>query len=182
MEKTALLLIDIQNIYFTNGPYLLFKPETAALNAQKILNKFRERNLPIIHIKHNFNTVGYSESSEYLNAINNLVKPLNSEKVITKEYPNSFCKTELLDYLTANNINNLVVVGMMSHMCIETTVRACKDYGYNVSVLEDACTTKDLIWRDTVLEATSVHNTYMAGLSDMFAKILTTDEYLDIQK
>jgi nicotinamidase-related amidase len=180
MEKTALLLIDIQNIYFTKGPYLLFNPETATMNAQKVLNKFRENNRPIIYIKHDFNTVGYSESSEYLNEINDLVKPLDTEKVIHKKLPNSFYQTELHDYLVSQEIDNLVVVGMMSHMCIDTTVRACKDFNYNVSVIEDACTTKDLSCKGKTIDATTIHNTYMAGLSGMFATIYSTDDFLTL--
>ena len=71
-----------------------------------------------------------------------MVKPLEGEKVIHKEYPSSFLRTDLHEYLQEKGIKKLVVAGMMSHMCVDTTVRACQDYGYEVIVIEDACTTK----------------------------------------
>ena len=76
--------------------------------------------------------------------INNLVKPTESEKIIHKDYPSSFLKTDLQEYLQELGITHLVVAGMMSHMCVDTTVRACQNYGYEVTVIEDACTTMAL--------------------------------------
>ena len=55
MSKEALLLIDIQDIYFTPGPLLLHKPKAAAENASRLLKKFRAENKTVIHIQHNFN-------------------------------------------------------------------------------------------------------------------------------
>ena len=54
MTKEALLLIDIQDLYFISGPYLLYKPEEAALKAKAVLDHFREVGKKVIHVKHNF--------------------------------------------------------------------------------------------------------------------------------
>ena len=90
MKKEALLLIDIQNIYFTPGPLLLHKPKEAAKNAAKLLEKFRAEKKAVIHVQHDFKA---------LSGIHNLVKPIEGEKIIHKEKPSSFLGTDLLEYL-----------------------------------------------------------------------------------
>lgn len=175
--KKALLLIDIQNIYFTDGPYLLNHPEETADIAGSLLEDFRKANLPVIHVQHEFNTLAYSEDKAFLNAIHEKVAPRGDEKIIHKTQPSSFYKTDLDAYLSENEIDELVVCGMMSHMCIDTTVRACKDREIKVTVVEDACTTKSLTFQDQVIPAEIVHQSFMAGLNKMFAEVETYEMY-----
>ncbi|MBR1773238.1 MAG: cysteine hydrolase [Eubacterium sp.] len=169
MKKEALLLIDIQDIYFTPGPMLLHKPRCAAKNAARVLEKFRTEDKTVIHVQHNF---------KVLAGINSLVKPLESEKIIHKEYPSSFLGTELHEYLQENEITDIVVAGMMSHMCVDTTVRACQDYGYNVTLIDDACTTMSLKHDGKKIDAETVHAVYMASLAEGFANVIKTEKYL----
>jgi nicotinamidase-related amidase len=72
------------------------------------------------------------------------VKPLDSEKIIEKYYPNSFRDTDLLEYLKSKNVTELVFVGMMTQMCIDATVRTAKDLEFECTVISDATTTRDL--------------------------------------
>ncbi len=169
MKKEALLLIDIQNIYFIPGPLLLHKPKEAAKNAAKLLEKFRAEKKAVIHVQHDFKA---------LSGIHNLVKPIEGEKIIHKEKPSSFLGTDLLEYLQELEITHLVVAGMMSHMCVDTTVRACQNYGYEVVVIDDACATMSLKHEGKKIDAETVHAVYMASLSGMFAKVIKTENYL----
>lgn len=169
----ALLLIDIQNIYFTEGPYLLAQPEKAAGVAAEILKEFREQQLPVIHVKHAFKTDGYPVDGQYLNEIHESVYPQKGEVIIQKTCPSSFYQTDLDEQITRLGIDEFVVCGMMSHMCIDTTVRACKDRNLKVTVYEDACTTKDLIFKGKVIPAKVVHESFMAGIDKMFAKVVS---------
>jgi nicotinamidase-related amidase len=66
---------------------------------------------------------------------------------------------------------------MMSHMCVDTTVRACQDFGFKVILLDDACATPDLNYNGEVIPAEIVHKTYMASLNDVFAKVIKTGEF-----
>ena len=169
MKNEALILIDIQKIYFTPGPLLLHKPKEAAGKAALILQRFREEGKTVVHIKHNFNV---------LSCIHDSVKPLSDEKVILKEKPSSFLDTDLHEYLSERDITDVVIVGMMSHMCVDTTVRMCQNYGYNVTVIEDACTTQALKFNGRKIDATTVHEVFMASLDGMFAKVISSEEYL----
>lgn len=175
---SALILIDIQNIYFTEGGYKLSNPEKAAANANTLLESFRQKKLPVIHVKHLFDHNGYKETVDYLRDFHSSVTPLADEPVVEKHYPSSFLGTKLQEILQSRGINELVIAGMMSHMCIDTTVRAAQDYGYKVTVVDDACTTKSLQFQNEMLAAEMVHKVIMASLQPVFAKVVTTDELI----
>ena len=176
MKKTGLLLIDIQNTYFNEGDYLLTEPEIAAKNAKKVLELWRREGHKVIHIQHNFPV---SPGYEFLFDIHEDVAPLEDELVIRKNYPSSFYETELLDRLKELEINDLVVVGMQSNMCVDTTVRACKDLGINVILLQDACAAKKLEFKDQMLPGDLVHKVFMASMDGFFAKVMDTKEFID---
>jgi nicotinamidase-related amidase len=99
---------------------------------------------------------------------------LDNEYLVVKHTPNSFFETNLADILKQEGITDLVICGMMSHMCVDTTTRACKDFGIKVTLLSDACTTKDLIYNGKVIPAETVHDVFMASLNNMFASVIET--------
>lgn len=176
----ALVIIDIQNDYFKEGKCELVGADNASLNAQALLNEFRTKKLPIIHIQHvnirkgaTFfvpNTLGVE--------IHNSVAPNSNETVIIKHYPNSFLETNLEEVLETLHVKELIICGMMSHMCVDSTVRAAFDKGYVCEVAHDACATKDLTFNDKVVSANEVHHAFMAGLNYLFAKVKSTHELL----
>ena len=178
--KEALLLIDIQNDYFEGGKAELHKPLEALKNAEKVLKKFRQSSSPVIHVQH----VSVNEGATFFLPDTHGVKiherlaPQQNETFVIKHTPNSFYNTNLLEVIRDQQITELVVCGMMTHMCIDTTVRACKDHKLKVTLLDDACATKDLNYRGTVITAETVHRTFMAALSGMFASVMSTQEYL----
>ena len=72
------------------------------------------------------------------------VQPLPGEAIVEKYYPNSFRETELGEILQAEGVGRLVVCGMMSHMCIDATVRAAFDRGFQCIVAHDAAAARGL--------------------------------------
>ncbi len=179
--KKALILIDIQNDYFENGRNPLSGANKACENAKLILYKFRKENLPIIHIQHISTRptatffIPQTEGAE----IHPMLKPLNNELVVVKHFPNSFRETDLLLYLQSHNITDLTICGMMTHMCVDATVRAAKDYGFDVCLIADACATKDLEINGVEVKASEVQNSFIAALSYFYATITTTFRYLE---
>lgn len=95
-----------------------------------------------------------------------------------KNSPNAFLKTNLKELLDASGIEEVVVIGAMSHMCIEATSRAASDLGYKVTVLEDACATMDLEFSGVKVPAAQVHATAMAALEFAYATVQATGDYL----
>lgn len=99
------------------------------------------------------------------------VTPLPDEKVVIKHYPNSFHATDLLSYLHSNDITELVICGMITHMCVDATVRAAKDYGFNCTLIGDACATRALSINEKVIQAEDVHNAFLAALAYFYSTV-----------
>ncbi len=169
-NSTALLLIDIQNFYFSGGRLPLESPEKASLNARKILESFREKGMLIVHIRHNAKSGA---------EIHKNVAPIKGEKIISKDHANSFKDTDLLEYLRSYKVNQLVICGMMTHMCVEAATRAAHDLGFDCIVIADASTTKDLKYKDRLIDAIDVHFSTLSSLDGTYAKVMSTKEYLD---
>ncbi len=178
--KTVLVLVDIQNDYFPGGRHELAEPERAAGQARRALERFRAAGWPVFHIRH----VSEKDGASFFlpgtvgAEIHALVRPHGQEPVVVKHAPNSFLGTGLEALLRAQGVEALVLCGSMSHMCIDTTVRAASDLGFAVTVLEDACTTSDLTWAGERITAKTVHGVIMAALDGTFARVMTTDEWL----
>ncbi|TDE01728.1 cysteine hydrolase family protein [Flavobacterium hiemivividum] len=181
--KAALLIIDIQNDYFPGGTMELVSAEETANNAAAILSYFREFDMPVIHVQH----IALQEGATFFlpntkgAEIHNSVTPLEGEKVITKNYPNSFRDTDLLNYLKANNITKLVLCGMMTDVCVASTTRAAMDYGFENTIITDAVTTRNRDFDGKVIPAKQVTESFLAGLNalgGLYAKIETSENYV----
>lgn len=109
------------------------------------------------------------------------VRPLAGEEIITKHEPDSFLGTSLKEKLDANDVDMLIICGMMTHMCIDTTVRAAAGHGYSVALIEDACATRDLHRNGSTVETEQVQNAYMAALDGTFAEVLKADVWIKAQ-
>jgi len=106
------------------------------------------------------------------------VAPGIGEEVIIKNYPNSFIDTGFGEFLKSHKIKDLVICGMMSHMCVEATVRAAFDKGYNNTVVYDACATRSLEFNGKILNAEDVHASSMAAISFVYGKTISTSDFL----
>ena len=104
------------------------------------------------------------------------MKPLPGETIIKKHFPNSFRDTDLQTHLRSKDIKDLVICGMMSHMCIDTTTRAAFDLGYACTVAHDACATRNMTFNGIDIPAQHVHGAYMAALGAVFAKVASAEE------
>ena len=178
--STALLLIDLQNDYFPGGKMELEGSLEASLHAQEILAFFRDRGLPVVHIQHVSTRPGaafFLPDTEGVKIHRN-VEPLPGEMVFQKNYPNSFRDTPLLDHLREKQADQVVVCGMMTHMCVDATVRAAFDYGLQVTVVHDACATRTLTFGDQTIPAAQVHGAFLAALGFIYAQIITAADFL----
>jgi len=171
LDSTALIIIDIQDFYFPGGAAELVEPEKAGEQAKQLLTHFRENDGLVVHVKHIFEPGG---------DIHKLVEPIDGEKVISKNEVNAFLHSDLDEYLRKNNINKVVLCGMQTHMCLEAGTRAAHDLGYKCTVVEDACTTRDLKFGEETVKAKDVHLSTLATLKS-YAKIINTSDFFKIK-
>jgi nicotinamidase-related amidase len=176
--NSALILIDIQQDYFPHGRMELLGAVRASESAAKLLNHFRKTGRPVVHVQHistRKEATYFIPGTDGINFHNN-VAPLDNEFTVVKHYPNSFRDTNLQDYLDSRGIKELVICGMMSHMCIDATVRAAFDRGYSCVVAHDACATRNLTFNGDTIEAPKVHGAFMAALGSVYAKMKASEE------
>lgn len=167
-ENTALLIIDVQEFYFPGGNWELENPEEAAGNAALLLEAFRSKGFLVVHVRH--------QAKEGAN-IHRSVRPLDDELVFTKDEVNSFKGTALHDSLVDAGIQNLVICGMQTHMCVEAATRAASDYGFTCTLVGDACATRDLSFDGRVVKAADVHASTLNTLKS-YATITDTPTFL----
>lgn len=178
MPDTALLVIDIQNDYFRGGAMELEGADAAGANAGVAIRKFRDKNLPVIHVRHLSVRPG---STFFLPGtkgaeVHAAVAPQGNEVVVEKNFPNSFRNTDLKAILEKQGIKNLVVAGMMTHMCVDASVRHAADLGYKITLLGDACATRAQSYGGEKVPARQVHTAFLAALNGFYAKVVDTHE------
>lgn len=178
--NSALLLIEIQNDYFPNGRIPLEKSFEASTKAQSLLSTYRDKKMPVIHIQH----ISTHPNAAYFlpctkgSEFHANVAPLKGETIIKKHYPNSFKDTTLLNFLIKNQINHLVICGMMTHLAIDATVRAAYDLGFMCTVVHDACAAHQLEFGNNIIAAANVHYAFIAAFQPIYATVISTDEFL----
>ena len=182
--KTALILIDLQNDYFPGGKMELVGSVEAGQRAASLLAFFRQEHLPLVHIQHLSTrptaTFFLPHTEGVLPHAN--VQPLEGESVFQKHFPNSFRETPLLAHLQREQVERLVIAGMMTHMCVDATVRAAFDFGYACWVAEDACATRALPHAGETVRAEDVHRSFLAALDGTYGKVMTVHDILTEMK
>jgi len=178
MADQALVIIDIQNDYFPGGKMELEGADAAASNAARALEQFRSKGLPIVHVRHLSTRPGatFFIPGTAGAEIHERVRPGGKERVIEKNFPNSFRATDLDQVLKAAGVKELVVAGMMTHMCVDASVRQAADLGYKVTLLGDACATRAQSFGGESVPARQVHAAFLAALNGFYAKVIPTHE------
>jgi nicotinamidase-related amidase len=176
--KPALLLIDIQNDYFPGGAMEVVGSPEAAAKASMLLATFREQRLPVIHVQHVSTRPGatfFVPGTPGVD-IHESVAPQSDEFLVKKHFPNSFRDTHLLAHLQSQGIKQLVIAGMMTHMCVDSTTRAAADLGFECLLAHDGCATRSLSFGGVNIPAASVHTAFLAALNGLFAKIKSAED------
>ena len=177
----ALIVVDIQNDYFRGGAHPLVGPEDAARNAHELLVAFRAAGEPIVHMQHVWDgpDATFMRPGTEGVEINELVAPQGDEPVIQKAFPNSFLQTPLEGTLRSVGADEVVVCGMMTSMCVDATVRAAVDLGFDATVIHDACAAPDLAFGGRTIAAADVHAAFIAALGSGYADVKGTNELLE---
>lgn len=180
-QRPALLLIDLQkgfeDIEYWGGER---NNPQAEKNSAKILNAWREANLPLFHIKHCSLTKGSPLAESHQgNAFIKETAPVDNEPVFKKSVNSAFIGTGLKEELEKENIDAVVVVGLTTDHCISTSTRMAGNLGFKTTLISDATATFNKTGiNGEVYSAEEIHLTALASLKDEFATIITTEELL----
>ena len=174
LSDAALIMIDLQNTY-RRGVMQLTGVEAAILEAQKLLQLARDHKVPVFHVRHDAGAGSPYDVTAEIGQISAEVAPIAGEPVVTKQYPNSFVQTDLDAQLKALGIQNIVLAGFMTHMCINSTAHGGFNLGYAPTVVASATATRPLQTAGgKVLTAQQVHEGALAATRDLYAAVADT--------
>ncbi|MFT8318744.1 MAG: cysteine hydrolase family protein [Sporolactobacillus sp.] len=172
MINTALLIIDVQNSMFSvDNP--VFDGEKLIRNIKFLLLKARSKSIPVYYIQHNGSAGSVLENGTNGWKIRPEIYPSATDTLIQKTTPDSFLNTNLDESLKSQGITNLVLTGIQSEVCVDTTCRRAFSLGYEVTLVTDAHST----WDTAELTAKQIINHHNQVLK-WFASTQTTEEIL----
>jgi nicotinamidase-related amidase len=179
LTDAAVVVVDAQQEY-VDGLLALPAVAPALDEIGRLLARARATATPIIHIVHHGNPGGPFAPDSAGAEIASPATPAPGEAVIAKRLPNAFASTDLADRLAALKRPQIVLVGFMTHMCVEATARAAIDNGLRATVIASATATRDLPDPLTgqAIAAAEVHRNALTALADRFATVVSAVDRL----
>jgi len=138
----CLLIVDVQNALFDNNSNALYNESIVLNNISKLQKSARMAGTPIIYVQHTEQTGSFERDSTSWE-IHHSIAPDDSEPIIEKHSWDGFLNTTLHETLTAFGITTLIVCGMQTEFCLDTTLRSAYSKGYTSIVVSDAHSTFD---------------------------------------
>lgn len=138
MKNIALLVVDVQNALVLAKPFAI---EEVISNIKRLINVCRENDVEVIYIQHTDKIGGELGLDSDGWQIYEEISPIKTEKVICKNYNSAFKETSLKEYLDNKGINQLIITGMQTEYCFDTTCKIAFEYGYKVIIPEKTNTT-----------------------------------------
>ncbi len=182
-KKPALILVDVQKAFLDEEYWGGNRNnKNAEIICGKILEKWRELNLPIFHIRHSStNLKSKLNPSNKGFEFNENVIPSKNEPIITKEVNSAFIGTDLKEQLDNLNIENLVIIGITTNHCVSTTTRMAGNYGYETYLISDATATFDRIGiNGEKYDSEIIHLTTLANLNEEFATVWDFEKLMSV--
>ncbi len=177
ISKSALVLIDCQQTY-REGVMQLENVEPALQEAAALLKRFRQAGRPVIHVMHDAGAGTPYDVTAPIGQIAEFVAPIDGEPVIVKRFPSAFEQTELDAELKKRGVENVVYIGFMTHMCVNSTTRASFNHGYGNTVVASATATRAIPNPATGADmpAQQLQDASLSALADMFAVVVPTTD------
>jgi nicotinamidase-related amidase len=173
LSEAVLVVIDAQREY-VDGALPLSQIQPALDEIERLLGRARAAGTPIIHIVHHGKAGGAFAPGSGGAEIAPQAAPAPGEPVVGKRLPNAFASTDLADRVAALKRPSIIVVGFMTHMCVEATARAAIDLGLKATVVATATATRDLPdpLTGATVSAAEVQRNALAAMADRFATIV----------
>ncbi len=180
MPRMALLVIDVQNEYFTGKLPVTF-PNGSLANILRCMDESSKSGIPVAVIQHSSSgntfrkgTAGWELHDE--------IRKRKYDVLIEKHLPGSFTGTGLEDWLRQHNIDTVAITGYMTQMCCDTTARQALHRGYGVEFLSDATGTLDITNSAGYVSAGDLHKAILVTQESRFSKVMDTDSWIMAMK
>lgn len=140
--KSALLVIDVQNDMFTMDNEL-YRPDDLLNVIRNLISKARKAGSPVIYVQHNSDRGERFRNGTEGWKVHSKIAPMDGDHIIQKKTPDSFYMTNLKDVLETEHVEKLVICGIQSELCVDTTTRAANSLDFDVTLVRDGHSTFD---------------------------------------
>ncbi|MBP2046448.1 cysteine hydrolase family protein [Methanobacterium aggregans] len=177
--KRALLIIDVQNEYFS-GALPVSYPRESFGNILAAMDAANRQEIPVVLVQHTNpeDAPTFAKGSESWK-LHSEVKARKYEGIVEKTLPSSFTGTDLESWLRTNSIDTVVVAGYMTQMCCDTTARQAMHLGFDVEFLSDATGTLSISNYAGEVSDEDLHKATLVTQAMRFSRVLTTEEWVE---
>jgi nicotinamidase-related amidase len=169
----AILIIDLQLGNFV-GSSPIFQGDLLLNNTNLILQEARKKGVKVVYIQNMGGKGDPDEPGSEGWEIHPKIKPREDDSVLQKTSPDSFHETSLNELLKSLDVKKVIILGLQTEYCIDTTVRRAYSLGYNVLLVKDSHST----WRSGELSASQIINHHNNILGDYFTDLISKDELI----
>ncbi|EST10233.1 cysteine hydrolase family protein [Sporolactobacillus laevolacticus] len=175
-KNTALIIIDVQKGFDDER----WGRRNNQENIERLLNRWRETDRPVIHIQHISKKPGHPLRNENIGSeFKEFIEPLDHEPVFQKHVNSAFIGTNLEHYLRENDYQTVVIVGLTTDQCVSTTTRMAGNLGFKIYVVSDATATFERTgYNGKYYSAEDIHEFALVSLHEMFATVVQTEDLL----
>ncbi len=171
-NETALVIIDVQlGMFDANDP--VYAGSELLNKIKTLISQARASSAPIIYIQHDGkgdNDPLRPDKPGWL--IHPAIQPAQNDVVIRKRHPDAFQETSLQNKLDVLGIKHLIIAGIQTEYCVDTTCRRAYSLGYDVTLVQDGHST----WDTEHLKASQIITHHNQVLSSWFVSLKTTNE------
>lgn len=171
MGNSALIIIDVQVGMFNIANYPVYKAKELVGNIKSLIEQARSKEIPIIYIQHHHDEGGILQYGSEVWQVHQDIEPQEGDSIVHKNRPDSFQNTTLKEELDKRNIDQLIMTGLQSEYCVDTTCRRAFSLGYDVILVKDGHSTLD-----GALKAPQIIDHHNKVLGDWFAEVKLTEE------
>jgi nicotinamidase-related amidase len=181
-QKTALLVIDVQNEYF-DGKWPIPDGAMALQKIEQAIDASQTAGAAVVYVQH---AVLQPERGIFIPGSHGFelhprLHPRTNDSRVVKNYPGSFSKTDLENTLRQREVDTIVISGYMTHMCCDTTAREGFQRDFRVLFLNDATATRDGQHATLgTINHNELHRTTLITQASMFSQVLPTSEFVEM--
>lgn len=170
MQNTVLLVVDVQTSMIENHPY---NEDILLSNINTVISLCRENNIEVIYVRHDGGIGDELECGTAGWQIYKAIAPLDGDKIFDKNLNSAFRGTGLKEYLDSRNTKGIILTGLQTEYCIDTTCKVAFEYGYEVVIPEETTSTYDNFY----LSGEALSEYYVKKIWDgRFARIVSMEE------
>lgn len=177
MCNKAVLVIDMQLGVFMRKEYdgmEIYKESELLEAVSSVITNARNNNIPVIYIQHMYEDLPIMEKGQPFWNVHPAIAPLDNESIIEKYHADAFFDSKLEETLQRHNITTLIITGVQTAYCVDTTCRRAHSMGYNCILAEDGHSTLD----SDFLPAEKIVAHHNEVLGSQFADVVKSREII----